>query len=62
MKIFLILFGAILFIIVGPLISIAALNTLFSLSIPFNLMTWAGMVWVHAILAQGMPFKNLDNQ
>jgi TctA family transporter len=39
-------------IIVGPLLSIWALNTLFPvLAIPYTFETWAAMIVVHGVLA-----------
>ena len=36
-------------VVAAPLISIWALNTLFSLSIPYTFWTWLAMVWVNIV-------------
>ena len=36
--------------IVGPLLVILSLNTLFNLIIPYNLQTWSSVVVLHAFL------------
>ena len=40
-------------IIVSPLLSIWALNTVFELHIATDLGTWLAMAWLHLILANG---------
>jgi hypothetical protein len=40
-------------VIVGPLISILAVNTLFGLTIPFNLATWFASLWLSGIVGKG---------
>lgn len=45
---------------VGPLLTILSLNTLFALSIPFSLGTWAAVVWLQLTIAgvvSGAKFK-----
>lgn len=37
-------------IIAGPFASIAALNTLFSLTIPYTIWTWLSMLWLQMLL------------
>ena len=45
-------------IIVSPLATIWALNTVFpSLAIPFNIWTWLAVVWLHTVLV-GASYKN----
>jgi len=49
-----ILFGmlvgvVVLFIIVGPFITIWAVNTLFGLSIGYTLSTWFAVIWLNAV-------------
>lgn len=39
--------------IAGPLFTIAALNTLFGLGIPYTFWTWLSMFWV------GLAFQNV---
>lgn len=41
----------------GPLITIWALNTLFSLNIPINLFTWIATCWVVFILTSRSNVK-----
>lgn len=42
----------ILTIIIGvPLVTIWALNTLFTLTIPYNVSTWFAVLWLSGILA-----------
>lgn len=41
---------AAVFIFVGPIFSILALNTLFGLSIPVNVYTWLASFWLTMIL------------
>jgi hypothetical protein len=36
-------------VIIGPLLTIASLNTLFNLSIPYEIETWAAVVWLSMI-------------
>ena len=47
--------GLIVFILVfaaiGPFITIWALNTLFSLAIPYTLTTWAATAWLGLVLS-----------
>ena len=35
---------------VGPLLTIAALNTLFNLSIAYSFWTWLAMLWVQFLM------------
>lgn len=37
-------------VIAGPLFTIAALNTLFGLGIPYTFWTWLSMFWVGLVL------------
>lgn len=39
-----------------PLVSIWALNTLFGLTIPYTLSTWAASLWLTGLLQK--PFQN----
>lgn len=41
-------------IIVGPVISIWALNTLFGLQIATTFWTWLAMTWLHLMITNGM--------
>ena len=43
----------IVLIIVSPIFSIWALNTLLSLAIPTNLWTWLAMFWLHVVIGGG---------
>lgn len=43
--------GILAIIVGGPLLTIWALNTLFSLSIAYNLATWAAAFWLTALFA-----------
>jgi hypothetical protein len=38
-----------LLIVIGPLLTIASLNTLFNLNIPYELETWAAVVWLSMV-------------
>ena len=38
-----------LVLVIVPLITIWSLNVLFSIGIPFNVETWAAMVWLYSI-------------
>ena len=45
-------------VIVSPLITIWALNTIFpSLAIPFTIWTWLAVVWLHTV-AVGITYKS----
>ena len=43
----------IILVLVSPIFSIWALNTLFSLAIPTNLWTWLAMFWLHVVIGGG---------
>jgi hypothetical protein len=53
------IFGLVLLLLAAlaflPLVTILALNTLFTLGIPFNFYTWAAMVWLNIVVLA--PFK-----
>lgn len=34
----------------GPFLTIAALNTVFGLAIPYTKWTWLAFVWLHTVL------------
>ena len=40
----------VLLIALGPIATIAALNLLFNLSIPYTFWTWCGTLWLSAIV------------
>ncbi len=45
-------------VIVSPIATIWALNTVFpSLAIPLNIWTWLAVVWLHTVAA-GVTYKN----
>ena len=48
---------AIVLIIAGPLATIASLNTLFLLDIPFNVFTWMSVLWLALIVQGGVKRK-----
>lgn len=39
------------FITIGPFLTIWALNTLFGLGIAFNFFTWAAVIWLTGVLS-----------
>ena len=43
--------------IIGPLLVIQALNTLFALSIPYNMSTWSSVIIIHAFLNLAVKLK-----
>jgi hypothetical protein len=45
-----ILLGAVLILIASPLATIWAINTLFSLAIPFTIPTWLAATWLTILL------------
>jgi len=45
-------------IIVGPVFTIGALNTLFTLSIPLNVWTWLSAAWIQIILTSRSKVNN----
>lgn len=45
--------GIIALLIAGPLITILALNTLFSFGIPYTIGSWAAMIWVNLTILGG---------
>ena len=47
----------IVLILVSPIFSIWALNTLFSLAIPTNLWTWLAMFWLHVVIGGSVSYK-----
>jgi hypothetical protein len=49
MNIFFILLFYVVLIIIGPLLTISSINTLFGLTIPYALETWAAVVWLSMI-------------
>jgi hypothetical protein len=36
-----------LFVAIGPIFTIAALNTVFNTDIPYNIYTWLSFAWLH---------------
>jgi hypothetical protein len=40
-----------LFIFLGPVFTIMAVNTLFTATIPLTFWTWLSMAWLHLIFA-----------
>lgn len=43
----------VVFVVLGPFVTIWALNTLFpSLAIPLNFTTWVATAWFHLVLSQ----------
>lgn len=60
-KIIFMLVLAVVLIIVGPFLTIAALNTVFpSLAIPFNIWTWLSVLWLQSPLILSYRKKNND--
>jgi len=47
----------IILVFVAPLISIWALNTLFSLSIPTTIWTYLAMLWLHVVIGGSISYK-----
>lgn len=45
-------------IVVGPLISIWSLNTLFGLGIAYTFWTWLAMAWIGAVLSAKIGQKS----
>jgi hypothetical protein len=45
-----ILLGALIILVASPMASIWAINTLFSLTIPFTLQTWLAATWLTILL------------
>ena len=48
----------ILFVIIGPFISIWAVNTLFELGIPYTFLTWVATVWFHMLISNAGSSTN----
>lgn len=45
-------------IVLGPVVTIWALNTLFALGIPTNVYTWLAVMWIHILItARGVVKK-----
>lgn len=44
-------------IIIGPIFTIAALNTLFALGIAYNIYTWFAVLWLQFLLFSKLSFK-----
>ena len=42
----------------GPLATIASLNTLFSLGIPYNIYTWLSVMWIGVLLNNNSYGRN----
>ena len=38
-------------LVLGPIATIASLNTLFSLGIPYNIYTWLSVFWIGLVIA-----------
>ena len=49
----------VLLIILGPLATIAALNTLFGLQIAYTFWTWLSVAWLHILIAGAARFKSI---
>ena len=47
----------IVLIFVSPLLSIWALNTIFSLAIPTNVWTWLAVAWLHIVIGGSVSYK-----
>lgn len=45
-------------IIIGPVFSIWAVNTLFSMTIPLNIYTWMSAAWLQIVLTNGSKKVN----
>jgi len=50
MVVILIVFLFVALIVIGPLLTISALNTLFHIGIPLTLGTWAATLWLCLII------------
>lgn len=48
---------AILFVVIGPLLVIQALNTLFGLNIEFSLTSWTSVIILHAFFHSAVSIK-----
>jgi hypothetical protein len=46
------------FLIIGPILSIVAVNTLFDTSIPINFWNWVATAWLHLVVASGRTSSN----
>lgn len=57
-KIVLLVLLIIVLIIVGPLITIWSLNTLFGLGIAYTIWTWLAMAWIGAVLSAKIGQKS----
>lgn len=58
MMVFGVILISILLVIFAPFITILALNTLFTLGIPYSFGTWAAMIWVNLTILGG--FKSIS--
>ena len=47
----------IVLVIASPLLSIWALNTLFSLAVPTTIWTYLAMLWLHIVIGGSMSYK-----
>ena len=47
----------IILVIVSPIFSIWALNTLFSLAIPTTIWTYLAMLWLHILIGGSISYK-----
>lgn len=57
-KIIFIIAVVVLFVVIGPLLTIWALNTLFpALAIPFTLETWAAIIIIQSVLKANVTVK-----
>ena len=57
-KIIFIIAVVVLFVVIGPLLVIWALNTLFpALAIPFTLETWAAVILLQSVLKANVSVK-----
>jgi hypothetical protein len=47
----------IVLIIVSPFLTIWALNTIFSLTIPTNIWTWSAVCWLHIVIGGRVSYE-----
>ena len=58
-KILVVLVLVIAAIVLGPLLTIAAINTLFSTAIPYTFWTWASVAWLQVgVVGAGYHVKS----
>ena len=58
MKNVLIVLLVMVLIVLGPLATIASMNTLFGLGIPYNIYTWLSVMWLGVILGNSSYGRN----